>query len=609
LLLERFEERAVPTFNPTNYAAGAAPSSVATADFQNAGGVDFAVANLQAGTVSVFLNHNDGTGTFAPAVNYSVGAFPVDIVAGPLTSGGLPDIIVTNGNSTTATVLFNNPASPGTFLRSVTLQLGANSPRNVRLADLNGDGFLDIITADYGSNQISVLLNNGDGTFAAAHTYSAGTNTRGAYSLAVADFYGDGFPSVAVGNFVAPTNGVISILRGNGDGTLQPFHVIATVPGFTSGLAAGDLGNGTMDLVSANNDTSGVNVLLNDDTGNFTSTNYAINQSFPLGVTLADVDGDGNLDVVTDIFGRTPVDIAILYGNGDGTLQAPQFVTSGGNGPSAVAVADLEGDSGADGFNDLIVPNFGSNNVTVLINTFSPAVLSTTLTGSFNFHLSDGQVVFTEPIDPNTFTPDQFVLLDPNGNQVNVTGITALDGTNTRFDVTFDTQSTLGTYSLTIGPNIFDPTDTYPMTGPFTSTFTITLNAPDDRVTPGVGASGANANLTSVISHPVRHTVPGLTYDVSAQLQVPAVPFGAGAVSASSIAPSSANLNLHGKSVPSAPSAGHVASGVAPASAAPPADRGPEPTQQLALARPRANKAAPWLIDRLFAESDGDGLW
>jgi hypothetical protein len=476
LQLERFEERTVPSFLSTNYAAGAGAASVATADFQGAGGVDFAVANINANTVSVFLNNNDGSGSFRAAATYQAGQRPVDIVAGDLNGDGLPDIVVTNVTTPgTVTILFNNPSNPGTFGAPVTVNTGGSRPLDVRLADLTGDGDLDIIAANYSSNTVSVLLNHGDGTFAAAQTYVGTLGTIGAYSLAVADFYGDGFPSVALGNFYAPNNGTVTILRGNGDGTLQPYTVVAHLPGFTSGLAAGDLGNGAIDLVSANNDASGVNVLLNDGSGNFTTTNYAISQPFPLRVTLGDVNGDGNLDVVTDNFGST--NIAILYGNGDGTLQPAQLVNSGGNQPSGVAIADVEGDSATDGLNDIIVSNFGSANVTVLIHSPAPIVLSTTLTGTFNNQtVSDGQIVFSDPIDPNTFTPDQFVLLDPSGNQVNVTGITPLDGTNTRFDVTFDAQSTLGTYMLTVGPNIFDPTDTYSMPAAFTSQFSITNN-------------------------------------------------------------------------------------------------------------------------------------
>jgi hypothetical protein len=480
LFLERFEERTVPAFLPTNYAAGAGAAAVTTADFQGLGGgnVDFATANIGANTVSVFLNKHDGSGTFLPAANYAVAGAPVDIVAGDLTGDGLPDIVVTDANSNTVTILYNDPAHPGTFQPRVGLVgTGGTEPLNVRLADLNGDGFLDIVTANYGNNTVGVLLNNGDGSFAPAHTYAASAGSFGAYALAVADFYGDGFPSVAVSN---PGNGVVDILRGNGDGTLRPFRQVAS-PGLVTGLAAGDLGNGNVDLVTANNNTGGVNVLLNDGAGNFTSTHYNITPiQAPLRVVLGDVNGDGKLDVVTDNFLSTgPGTISILYGNGDGTLQPAVTVNSGGNKPSGVAVTDVEGDAGVDGLNDIIVSNNSSNNATVLLHNPAPVVVSTTLTGEFNNQtVSSGDVVFSDPIDLNTFVYDydEFSLVDPHGNPVRVTSITPTDSSNMRFHVTFTPQSGLGTYTVTIGPDIYDPTDQYRMPAVFVSHFSITSN-------------------------------------------------------------------------------------------------------------------------------------
>jgi subtilisin family serine protease len=101
-----------------------------------------------------------------------------------------------------------------------------------------------------------------------------------------------------------------------------------------------------------------------------------------------------------------------------------------------------------------------------------PAVVSTTLTGTFNNQVVDhGRLVFNEPIDPNSFTPNQVSLTDTGGNPVNILSITP-DGTNTRFDVTFDPQSALGTYTLTVGPNIIDFFGN--PAAVFTSQFTIT---------------------------------------------------------------------------------------------------------------------------------------
>jgi hypothetical protein len=480
LLLERFEERTVPAFlAPATYAAGTSPAGIVSADFQGAGGADIAVANIGSNNVSVYLNHNDGTGTFQSAVNYPAGSRPVTIAAADLNGDGLPDIVVANATSpATVTVLLNDPNNPGHFLAPVSLPTGGNTAIEVKLAQLTGDGFTDIIATNYGSNTVAVLLGNGDGTFQAAHTYAAGPGTIGAYSLAVADYYGDGFPSVAVGNFTPPNNGVVTILRDNGgDGTLQAYHQIATLPGFTSGLAAGDLGNGHQDLVSANNGivSAGVSVLLNDGAGNFTVSTIATTQSAPLRITLGDVNGDGNLDMVVANFGTTPGNIGVFYGNGDGTFQAPLIVNSGGGQPAGVAVADVEGDSSVDSRNDIVACNFGSNNMAALLNTPAPIVVSTTLSGEHNGTVTGGDVVFSDPVDPATFTTDQAVIMDPNGNPVNVTDVSPTDGTYTHFHITFDPQSTVGAYTVDLGPSIMDATDTYTVP-PFHSSFTVTNN-------------------------------------------------------------------------------------------------------------------------------------
>jgi hypothetical protein len=101
----------------------------------------------------------------------------------------------------------------------------------------------------------------------------------------------------------------------------------------------------------------------------------------------------------------------------------------------------------------------------------TPNVVSTSLTGTVRAPVSDDIVTFGEPVNPSTFTFDQFLLTDPNGNPVNGDNVSTSD--NRTFDVTFDTQSTIGTYSVSIGPNIADFSGTT-MLAPYTTTFTTT---------------------------------------------------------------------------------------------------------------------------------------
>jgi hypothetical protein len=394
LRLEWLEDRTVPSFTITNYAlaTGSGPSDVISADFRNLGTADIAVANQTNSTVSVLLNNHDGTGTFAPAVSYSTSApgaaHPFSLAAGDLNGDGFADIVMANygaagAASTKVSILYNDPANPGTFMPAVTLDVGDGYIASVKLASLKGDGLLDIITANESSNPtgtVTVLLQdrNNPGTFLAPVTYPTGpANAMGNNSpqgLAVADFYGDGFLSVAVGDALTSK---ITILRGDGSGALAPYTVVGTAPsGIFGGLAAGDLGTGGgntgLSLVSANNGTANVSVFVNDGLGNFAPpVNYAAGP-FPTRLTIGKVGASGFNDVVT-ANNDNPGTISILYGNGDGTLQLAVTQPSGGNGPSGVAIADVEGDLATDSLNDILVSNRTSDSVTVLIQSPSPA--------------------------------------------------------------------------------------------------------------------------------------------------------------------------------------------------------------------------------------------
>ena len=110
---------------------------------------------------------------------------------------GKPDLVVGNNSGSDIAVLLNN--GNGTFASAVTYSTGSGSaPRGVAVADINGDGKPDIIVTDNGTNYVSVFSNNGNGTFAAATDFSTGS---GPFGIAVGDFNGDGTPDVAVTNF------------------------------------------------------------------------------------------------------------------------------------------------------------------------------------------------------------------------------------------------------------------------------------------------------------------------------------------------------------------------------------------------------------------------
>ena len=269
-----------------------------------------------------------------------------------------------------AAVLFLSASSESALAQTVSFighadfAAGSN-PASVAAGDFNRDGVLDLATANYGSNNVSVLLGNGDGTFQAAQTYAtAGFNPE---FVAVGDVNLDGRQDLAVAQS-GSTPSLVSVLLGNGDGSFQPARIFATGQGSLS-VAIGDVnGDGRPDLVAANYYSNDVSVLLGNGDGTFQAA-----QSFPTAgmnpvtVAVGDFNGDGRPDLaVTNgantTSGAVPGNLAVLLGNGDGTFQAARTIDVGIT-PAFVAVRDVNGD----GRPDLAVANFRSNDVSVLL--------------------------------------------------------------------------------------------------------------------------------------------------------------------------------------------------------------------------------------------------
>src|ERR1022692_2427685 len=124
-------------------------------------------------------------------------------------------------------------------------------PTSIVTADFNRDGNLDLVTANWNSSDISVLLGNGDGTFKPAVNHLIGTMTYATNILATADFNGDGNPDLAIVN-----EGPIGIALGNGDGTFQPQVLYAAS---ATSVAVADINHdGKLDLVTTGADSTGV---------------------------------------------------------------------------------------------------------------------------------------------------------------------------------------------------------------------------------------------------------------------------------------------------------------------------------------------------------------
>jgi hypothetical protein len=251
--------------------------------------------------------------------------------------------------------------------------------QSAAMADLNGDGHLDLVLANLCQSQsdclyiydlpgsISVLIGNGDGTFQPPVSYLSG----GIYPLSVAigDVNRDGVPDLVVANdWITPfsADGAVSVFLGNGDGTFQAPLTYSSGGSGANSVAIGDVnGDGDPDLVVSNacetNNGSGctgeLGVLLGKGDGTFQPVvTYTTGKYHAGSLVLSDLKGNGHLDAVVVISCYVDVclegGVAVLLGNGHGAFRPPVFYTwEAEDGVGPLAVADLNGD----GHPDLVV--------------------------------------------------------------------------------------------------------------------------------------------------------------------------------------------------------------------------------------------------------------
>jgi hypothetical protein len=261
------------TFDPavTYDSGGGGADSVAVADVNGDGIPDLLIANecvtpnnCAYSSVAVLLGNSDGT--FQKAVTYdSGGVGTTSVAAADLNGDGIPDIVLANWCVTAIDcdeggvgVLLG--AGSGTFKTAVTYSSGGPEALAVIAEDVSGDGKPDIVVANQFDNNfnfgtVSVLVGNGDGTFAAAVPYnSGGYDARG---VSIGDVNGDGKPDLIVANgcsdFTCADSGTMGVLLGNGDGTFQAAADYGTGGAYDLHVAVADVnGDGKPDVLAVN---------------------------------------------------------------------------------------------------------------------------------------------------------------------------------------------------------------------------------------------------------------------------------------------------------------------------------------------------------------------
>ncbi len=294
-----------PRIFPTN----GNPTAVALADFNGDGKLDLAATTARTSTGAVAILLGNGDGTLGPPTTYPVSRDPSAIVAGDFNNDGYPDLAVVDDDG--IQILLNN--GDGTFRAGSTIS--GSWSANIVVADFNNDGNLDLAVSlsDY-ENSVTVLIGNGDGTFQSGVSSPAGSLVMG---VAVGDFNRDGKPDLAVANYSNGTSGTnqLSILIGKGDGTFLPPARYPT-PGLSYWVAVADFNHdGKTDVAISNlgPDKTDVNVeifLGNGDGTMRRGKNYHADYTnvWPLleGLVLGDFTGDRNPDLaIFDVNGLT----------------------------------------------------------------------------------------------------------------------------------------------------------------------------------------------------------------------------------------------------------------------------------------------------------------
>jgi gliding motility-associated-like protein len=339
-------------------------------------------------------SHVIDASAFAAKMDFASGTAPWFSAIGDIDGDGKPDFVIGNPNSNMVSVYRNTSSSgsvtAGSFATKVDFTTGS-SPNDIVIGDIDGDGRLDVVVTNQNSNSISVFRNIStpgsitSGSFANKVDFTTGNSP---YYIAIGDIDGDGKPDLAVTNWAGNTVSVFRNTSTSGSINSGSFatKVDFTIGTYPSGVGIGDIdGDGKPDLVVNIVSNNTVSILRNTSTsGSITTGSFAANVDFPIGtgpldVVIGDLDSDGKPDLA--ITNSSSNSVSVLRNTStSGSITAGSFAArvdfTTGTSPWGVAIGDIDGD----GKQDLVVAGFSTMAVSIFRNTGSSGSITS---GSF----------------------------------------------------------------------------------------------------------------------------------------------------------------------------------------------------------------------------------